>query len=86
MDSTIRVYKAEDGTLLHTLEGPSAEIEVNRLDGGVYVTLFSIGSLFLIVQWFRWHPKGPVIVAGSNDATVWMWNAARLALAAPHGL
>ena len=24
-------------------------------------------------QWLRWHPKGPVLLAGSNDSTVWLW-------------
>jgi WD40 repeat protein len=26
-----------------------------------------------LVQWLRWHPKGPVLLAGSNDSTVWLW-------------
>ncbi|KIJ51093.1 hypothetical protein M422DRAFT_245071, partial [Sphaerobolus stellatus SS14] len=25
------------------------------------------------VVWLKWHPKGAVLLAGSNDATVWMW-------------
>jgi WD40 repeat protein len=25
------------------------------------------------LQWLRWHPKGPVLLAGSNDSTVWLW-------------
>jgi len=25
------------------------------------------------VMWLRWHPKGPVLLAGSNDSTVWLW-------------
>ncbi|KDQ59242.1 hypothetical protein JAAARDRAFT_33965 [Jaapia argillacea MUCL 33604] len=25
------------------------------------------------VMWIRWHPKGSVLLAGSNDTTVWMW-------------
>ncbi|TFK47789.1 WD40 repeat-like protein [Heliocybe sulcata] len=25
------------------------------------------------VIWLRWHPKGHVLLAGSVDATVWMW-------------
>ncbi|TDL16575.1 WD40 repeat-like protein [Rickenella mellea] len=24
-------------------------------------------------QWLRWHPKGSVLLAGSNDTTVWLW-------------
>ncbi|PSR75544.1 hypothetical protein PHLCEN_2v9024 [Hermanssonia centrifuga] len=25
------------------------------------------------VMWLRWHPKGSVLLAGSNDTTVWLW-------------
>jgi len=25
------------------------------------------------VIWVKWHPKGPVLLAGSNDSTVWLW-------------
>ncbi|KAI0749299.1 WD40 repeat-like protein [Daedaleopsis nitida] len=25
------------------------------------------------VMWIRWHPKGSVLLAGSNDTTVWLW-------------
>lgn len=26
-------------------------------------------------QWVRWHPRGHLVLAGSEDASVWMWNA-----------
>lgn len=25
------------------------------------------------IQWLRWHPKGPVLAAGCEDSTVWLW-------------
>jgi len=25
------------------------------------------------VQWLQWHPKGPVLAAGCEDASVWLW-------------
>ncbi|KAF8841229.1 ribosome biogenesis protein Sqt1 [Paxillus ammoniavirescens] len=25
------------------------------------------------VMWLRWHPKGSILLAGSNDTTVWLW-------------
>ncbi|KAI0073448.1 ribosome biogenesis protein Sqt1 [Panus rudis PR-1116 ss-1] len=25
------------------------------------------------VTFLKWHPKGPVLLAGSNDTTVWLW-------------
>lgn len=27
------------------------------------------------VDWVAWHPRGDVILAGSEDFTAWMWNA-----------
>ncbi|KAJ1729722.1 60S ribosomal subunit assembly or modification protein, partial [Coemansia biformis] len=26
------------------------------------------------IQWMDWHPKGNVLLAGANDATLWMWS------------
>lgn len=31
------------------------------------------------MQWVRWHPRGHLVLAGSEDRTVWMWNADRSA-------
>ena len=27
------------------------------------------------IEWVRWHPKGNVVLAGSDDMTMWMWLA-----------
>ena len=27
------------------------------------------------VTWLQWHPRGSVVLAGSEDFTTWMWNA-----------
>ncbi len=27
------------------------------------------------VEWLCWHPRGNVLLAGSHDGSVWMWNA-----------
>ena len=27
------------------------------------------------VNWIDWHPKGDVVLAGSEDYSVWMWGA-----------
>jgi len=27
------------------------------------------------IEWVRWHPKGNVLLAGSDDMTMWMWLA-----------
>ncbi|KAM0824704.1 hypothetical protein ACQ4PT_070019 [Festuca glaucescens] len=26
-------------------------------------------------EWLKWHPRGHLIIAGSEDCNVWMWNA-----------
>ncbi|KAK1323674.1 hypothetical protein QJS10_CPA02g01496 [Acorus calamus] len=26
------------------------------------------------IEWIKWHPKGHVVLAGSEDYSVWMWN------------
>ncbi|KAL6579947.1 hypothetical protein OROMI_007971 [Orobanche minor] len=41
--------------------------------------LLASGSLDGVVKWVRWHPKGHLILAGSEDSSVWMWNADRAA-------
>ena len=27
------------------------------------------------IEWLSWHPRGDILVAGSEDFTAWMWNA-----------
>ena len=27
------------------------------------------------VDWVQWHPRGAVLLAGSEDFTAWLWNA-----------
>ncbi|KAA8522534.1 hypothetical protein F0562_013105 [Nyssa sinensis] len=31
------------------------------------------------IEWVRWHPRGHLVLAGSEDSTVWMWNADKCA-------
>lgn len=31
-----------------------------------------------VAQWVRWHPRAHVL-AGSEDSSVWMWNADNMA-------
>jgi ribosome assembly protein SQT1 len=31
------------------------------------------GLIALSLQWISWHPKGPVLAAGCEGGTVWMW-------------
>jgi ribosome assembly protein SQT1 len=75
MDGKVRVWKRvgeEDfkkWTFLTELQGPD-EVTVSFL--------FSFMPVFCtdlrVSQWMRWHPKGNVLLAGSEDSTVWLWN------------
>ena len=40
----------------------------------VFRTLEGPGS---DINWMEWHPKGPAIVAGSEDLTIWVWDLAK---------
>lgn len=41
--------------------------------------MYSIFTIFQIkylpLQWVKWHPRGHLVLAGSEDCSVWMWNA-----------
>lgn len=41
-------------------------------DGKLVQTLEGPGGA---IEWVQWHPKGNVVLAGSDDMTMWMWLA-----------
>lgn len=50
-----------------------ATVRVWRVsDGSCVQTLEGPGDG---VEWCTWHPKGDVVLAGSEDFTMWMWLA-----------
>ena len=73
MDGKVRIWRRvgkENWKLwefLTELQGPD-EVMV-RAPPLATTTVFDCYS----VQWLRWHPKGNVLLAGSNDSTVWLW-------------
>ncbi|KAI9205088.1 WD40-repeat-containing domain protein [Polychytrium aggregatum] len=56
-----------------------AFIASGGMDGKVFVFKVSTGELVVTldgpteVSWLDWHPRGPVLLAGSADGTIWMW-------------
>lgn len=44
----------------------------NSSNGQLVQTLEGPGGA---VEWVKWHPKGNVVLAGSDDFTMWMWLA-----------
>ncbi|CAN0896871.1 Angio-associated migratory cell protein [Linum grandiflorum] len=65
LDSVVNIWDVA-GNLKCVLEGP-AVIEQTEEEVGP-----SAGF-----EWVRWHPRGHIVLAGSNDCSAWMWNADR---------
>jgi ribosome assembly protein SQT1 len=73
MDGKVRIWRRvgtenfKNWEFLTELQGPD-EVMVS--------VLLVCGDCFHIlrdIQWLRWHPRGTVLLAGSNDSTVWLW-------------
>ncbi|CAN7086542.1 unnamed protein product [Brassica oleracea var. botrytis] len=52
------------------------------LDGVVQIFDASSGTLKCVldgpgggIEWVKWHPRGHIVLAGSEDCSMWMWNA-----------
>ncbi|KAL6318264.1 hypothetical protein AAG906_035807 [Vitis piasezkii] len=68
-DSVCSLDFSADGQLLAS----------GSFDGLVKIWDASSGDLRAHLKWVRWHPRGHLVLAGSEDCTVWMWNADRSA-------
>ncbi|CAG5933274.1 angio-associated migratory cell protein [Menidia menidia] len=47
----------------------SGVIKVWRVETKEEIWSFEVGDL----EWLEWHPCAPVLLAGTNDGSVWMW-------------
>lgn len=61
---------------------PGSLLATGSLDSSVRVWRVPEGALLQTlegpsdsVEWLTWHPKGDVVLAGSEDFTMWMWLA-----------
>ncbi|KAI9347404.1 quinon protein alcohol dehydrogenase-like superfamily [Zopfochytrium polystomum] len=54
-------------------------VAVGSMDGCVSVSDATTGKFVVMLEgpsevvWLSWHPRGNVLVAGSEDGTMWMW-------------
>lgn len=79
LEGLTQIWDISSGSLKCTLEGPQGGIEV-RCEAIVsyFLTLYFFEIYEDVTfQWVRWHPRGHVVLVGSEDSTVWMWNADR---------
>ncbi|ERN04440.1 hypothetical protein AMTR_s00133p00094810 [Amborella trichopoda] len=77
-------HKESVSTLAFSVDGEL--LASGSFDGIVQVWDVSSYSLKCVldagesIEWIKWHPKGHVILAGSDESNVWMWNADKHAL------
>ncbi|OCF43651.1 ribosome assembly protein SQT1 [Kwoniella heveanensis CBS 569] len=71
MDGRVRVWRRVKGRRgsAEVQEGGAATVE--EWKDWEFLTSLETGSE---ITWLQWHPKGNVLAAGCEDATVWMWN------------
>ncbi|TPX59050.1 hypothetical protein PhCBS80983_g02721 [Powellomyces hirtus] len=68
-DSIVAVAFSADGQYAAT----------GGMDGKVHVSSVNSGELVVTLEgpteitWINWHPRGAVLLAGTEDATMWMW-------------
>jgi WD40 repeat protein len=70
-DSVVSVSFSADGSLLASA-GMDGFVRVWDYRGNCVRVLEGPSAE---IEWMEWHPHGKVIVAGSVDSVVWMWNA-----------
>lgn len=73
-DSVTNVGFSSDGEMIAT-GGMDGKVRVWRRRGEDYKTWEFLTELQGPdeVTFLKWHPKGSVLLAGSNDTTVWLW-------------
>jgi ribosome assembly protein SQT1 len=86
MDGRVRVWRRigkEDyktWEFLTELQGPD-EVMVRPFP--VIIGASTTTNCYDTSQWLRWHPKGTVLLAGSNDCTVWLWQRKQISPSHP---
>ncbi|KAJ2723107.1 60S ribosomal subunit assembly or modification protein [Coemansia sp. Benny D115] len=68
-DSVSCVQFSSDGSLVAS-GGMDGKINVYSSSGAPCAVLEGPDE----IQWINWHPKGNVLLAGANDASLWMWS------------
>ncbi|WRT70543.1 uncharacterized protein IL334_007541 [Kwoniella shivajii] len=70
MDGKVRVWRRVKGRN-GSAEPQGDSHSIDEWKHWEFLTSLETGSE---ITWLQWHPKGNVLAAGCEDATVWMWN------------
>ncbi|KAG9287642.1 hypothetical protein G9A89_023992 [Geosiphon pyriformis] len=68
-DSVTSVLFSNDGRYVAS-GGMDGQVRVWKVDTGELIKSLEGPDE---VMWLNWHPKGNLLIAGSNDSTIWMW-------------
>nr|CAG8557118.1 8428_t:CDS:10 [Entrophospora candida] len=68
-DSVVSVSFSKDGQYVAT-GGMDGKIMVWKVENGQHVATLEGPNE---ITWLDWHPKGNVILAGTAESTIWMW-------------
>ncbi|KAG1715653.1 hypothetical protein ID866_1495 [Astraeus odoratus] len=76
-DSVTSIAFSSDGEMIAT-GGMDGKVRVWRRHGKEHYKTWEFltelqGPDEVMAGWLRWHPKGSVLLAGSNDSTAWLW-------------
>lgn len=73
-DSVIAVAFSHDGEMVAT-GGLDGRVRLWRRHGEGWSQWEFLTNLEgpAEIVWLTWHPRGPVLVAGASDTTIWMW-------------
>ncbi|KAL9940279.1 hypothetical protein V8E36_000984 [Tilletia maclaganii] len=74
MDGTVKVW-SQAGPAVQEVDGAASTGAAASATEDVHSAWKVIANLEGPdeITWMSWHPKGPVLVAGAQDGTVWMW-------------
>ncbi|KAJ0009354.1 hypothetical protein NQD34_001056 [Periophthalmus magnuspinnatus] len=67
-DSVTCALFSHDSSLVATGD-MSGMIKVWKVETKEEIWSFEVGDL----EWLEWHPRAPVLLAGTDDGNVWMW-------------
>ncbi len=72
--------KHEDSVSAVAFSSDGQYVASGGMDGKIHVFKGVSGQYVVSVEgpseviWLRWHPNGPILLCGSADGTLWMWN------------
>ncbi|KAJ3148670.1 hypothetical protein HDU89_004520 [Geranomyces variabilis] len=74
-----QLAKHDDSIVAAAFSADGQYAATGGMDGKVHVSSSSTGESVCVLEgpteitWLTWHPRGNVVLAGTEDSTMWMW-------------